>query len=192
MSEELEFVDISDEGGQPPSRADEKPHKRGERRKRRRQINSLFRALIKLVAVAISLFLLCQFVVCPYAVHGNRMFPKLRDGDCAVVLKIGGYQKGDVVTYERNGTRYFSRIVAMPGDTVSISSQGLRINDLIQSEEIFYSTVPEEPIEETVEEGEVFLLNDYRSDSTDSRKIGSVRVSELDGKVVFLFRWRGI
>lgn len=192
MSEELDFIDI-EEGGQPPSADSEKRHERRRRReKQNKQARSFIRALIKLVVVAGGVALICLFVLCPYAVHGNRMFPKLRDGDCAVVLKVGVFQKGDVVTYEKDGIRYFSRIVGTAGDIVSIGSDGFRVNGLVQSEEIFYETASEKELEVTVGGDEVFLLNDYRSDQTDSRRFGSVQISEIDGKVIFLFRWRGI
>lgn len=192
MSEELEFTDI-EEGGQPPSVDSENRHERRKRRiKQNKQAWSFIRTLIKLVVVVGGVALICLFVLCPYAVHGNRMFPKLRDGDCAVVLKAGGLQKGDVVTYEKDGVRYFSRIVGTAGDTVSIGTDGFRVNGLVQSEEIFYETASEKEIEVIVGADEVFLLNDYRSDQTDSRRFGSVKISEIDGKVIFLFRWRGI
>ncbi len=192
MSEELEFIDIG-EDGQPSSAGSENRHQRQRRReKRKKQVKSLVGTLIKLVIVAGGIALICLFVLCPYAVHGNRMFPKLRDGDCAVVLKVGGFQKGDVVSYEQSGIRYFSRVVGTPGDTVSIGHDGFRVNGLIQSEEIFYETASEKEIEVIVGSDEVFLLNDYRSDQMDSRAFGSVKISNIDGKVIFLFRWRGI
>ena len=192
MNKELEFIDIK-EGGQPPSADSKNRHERRKRRiKQNKQAWSFIRTLIKLVVVAGGIALICLFVLCPYAVHGNRMFPKLRDGDCAVVLKVGGFQKGDVVSYEQGGVRYFSRIVGTPGDTVSIGHDGFRVNGLVQSEEIFYDTSSEKAIEVIVDSDEVFLLNDYRSDQMDSRAFGSVKISSIDGKVIFLFRWRGI
>ena len=192
MREELEFTDIG-EDGQPSSAGSENRHERQRHReKKNKQVKSLVRTLIKLVIVAGGIALICFFVLCPYAVHGNRMFPKLRDGDCAVVLKVGGFQKGDVVSYEQSGIRYFSRIVGTPGDTVSIGHDGFRVNGLVQSEEIFYETASEKEIEVIVGTDEVFLLNDYRSDQMDSRAFGSVKISNIDGKVIFLFRWRGI
>ncbi len=173
-----------EEGGLPPSLP--------EKKKLSAAVKALIRVSVKLVAVVIVGFLVLHFVICPCAVHGNRMFPKLRDGDCAIVLKIGGYQKGDVVTFQRDGIRYFSRIVAVEGDSVKIGPDGLTINDMMPSEEVFYDTGAQEVIDCSVEKGEVFLLNDYRSNDADSRSFGVVKLSELDGKVVFLFRWRGI
>ncbi len=185
MSEEERSLDFQ-EGGQPPSNEVSE-----EKQKIKPQIQNLFRVLLKFVAVAGGITLICLFVICPYAVHGNRMFPKIRDGDCAVVLKIGGFQKGDVVTYRKDGVRYFARIVGTPGDHICISSDGFRVNDMIQTEEIYYQTVSDETVDVIIGEKEVFLLNDYRSDQADSRRFGSVGCLDVTGKVIFLFRWRG-
>ena len=182
---EEERVVNAEEGGNPPSSDGEKPRDR-------RRLKSLIHTLIKLAAVAGGMTLICLFVICPYAVHGNRMFPKLRDGDCAVVLKVGGFQKGDVVTYRKDGVRYFSRIVGTAGDHITIGSDGFRVNGLLQTEEVFYETTADEVIDKIIEKGEAFLLNDYRSDRVDGRRFGSIPFSAIDGKVVFLFRWRGI
>lgn len=192
MSKELEFTDIVEEDGQPSSSGQDLPHARRKQRERKDRWEGLLRVFIKLAVVAGTVFLLCRLVICPYPVHGNRMFPKLRDGDCAVVLKIGGFQKGDVVTFKKDGARYFARIVGTSGDHVAVSNTDYRINDLLQSEEVFYETVSNEPVDVIVGPDEVFLLNDYRSESSDSRTFGTLSLSEIDGKVVFLFRWRGI
>ncbi len=186
MSEGERILD-SLEGGHPPSKEVSE-----EKQKIKPQMKNLFHVLIRFAVIAGGITLLCLFVICPYAVHGNRMFPKLRDGDCAVVLKIGGFQKGDVVTYRKDGGRYFARIVGTPGDHICINSDGFRINDMIQTEEIYYQTVSDEEVDVIVGEKEVFLLNDYRSDQADSRRFGSVKYSDIDGKTIFLFRWRGL
>ena len=165
---------------------------RRKNRMRRRRNQGIARIILKLAAVSGILLLLCLFVVCPYAVHGNRMFPKLRDGDCAVVLKVGKYHQGDVVTFKKNGVRYFSRIAAMYGDHVVISKETFLINDLPPAEDVFYETRSDDDVDAAPGTKEFFLLNDYRSDQADSRKFGCIKKSDIDGKVIFLFRWRGI
>ena len=166
-----------------------------ERRKRRMQLRrnqAIARIILKIIIVSGALIAVCSFIICPYPVHGNRMFPRIRDGDCAVVLKIGHCQTGDVVTFKKDGVRYFSRFIAYEGDHVIISSDVYQINDYTPSEEIYYETVSDDPVDVTLKSDELFLLNDYRSDQTDSRTFGVLKTSEINGKVVFLFRWRGI
>ena len=171
---------------------DKKPSTAQLRRKRQNLIGRLVRVFIKLAVVAGSAVLICLFLACPYAVHGNRMFPKLRDGDCAVVLKVGGFERGDVISYKKDGVRYFSRVIAMSGDSVSIGEDGFRINGCVPSEEIFYVTEADELIDYELGPDEVFVLNDYRSNQSDSREFGKLKLNEIEGKVVFLFRWRGL
>ena len=62
-------------------------------------------------------------------------------------------------------------------------------------EEIFYptdmsGTAPELPV--TLSDGQVFVLNDFRSDSSDSRQFGLLSTADLQGKVVLVLRLRGI
>ena len=165
--------------------------------KRRKDLERAHRRLViarmvfKIAVVFDAVLFLTGFVICPYAVHGNRMFPKLRDGDCAIVLKIGQYQRGDVVTFRRGEVRFFSRIAAMEEDHVVIGQEGFQINGFVPAEEVFYETGSDEPVDVVLRAGERFLLNDYRSDQTDSRQFGTINASEIDGKVIFLFRWRG-
>ena len=44
----------------------------------------------------------------------------------------------------------------------------------------------------TVDNGYVFVLNDYRSDMSDSRTFGAVSEADLQGKAIFVMRRRGI
>ena len=171
---------------------DNKPSADHLKRDRQKLIRRLVRVFIKLAVVTGTVVLVCLFIICPYAIHGNRMFPKLRDGDCAVVLKVGGVERGDVISYKKDGVRYFSRVIAMSGDSVIIGEEGYRINGCVPAEEVFYPTESDTVIEMDLGPDEVFILNDYRSNQSDSRELGKLKLKEIEGKVVFLFRWRGL
>ena len=43
-----------------------------------------------------------------------------------------------------------------------------------------------------VPENCVFVLNDFRSDTSDSRVFGGVRQDDLKGRIIFIMRRRGI
>jgi len=152
------------------------------------------RLLVKTAVIAAVIWALLTFVIGIYPVHGNQMFPMLKDGDLAITVKVGGYISSDVVSYKKDGIRYFARIVASPGSTVLITEDEYKIDGMNPAEEIFYGTKPAdgEEIELTLGEDEYFVLNDYRDEPTDSRTFGVIKKSELDGKVAFLFRRRGI
>lgn len=161
--------------------------------KDKRAKNRIVRFFIKWAVIAAAIVLVLTFVIGVYPVRGNYMYPAIRDGDLAITWKLGGYAFDDVVSYVARDSRYFARVVAIENDTVKITNQGLLVNGHEPSEDIFYNTaVPEDsPIEKTVDLGHVFVLNDYRDDSNDSRKFGQQKVADLDGKVIFVFRWRG-
>lgn len=159
-----------------------------------RDIRNLF---IKLAVIILLFWILLEFVFGLAVMEGEDMYPRIRDGDLMVYYRIPKeYHIGDVVTFSRDGVRRTGRIVAQGGDTVDINEAGqLLVNGSIQEEEIFYPTekVGEEnwlPCD--LDEGEVYLLSDFRTNGTDSRQYGPVNLEELDGKVITILRRRGI
>ena len=166
--------------------------------KQRRRPSPLVLLLCKLALLtAVAVFTLT--VVLGVHIHrGNRMYPFLMDGDLIITYKLDAYQVGDVVAYRHpdTGQTAFSRIVAMGENTVSISDGGLLINGSAPAERVFYPTAPLEG--DNVEypyimrKGGYFLLDDYRTEGDDSRRFGQLLEDELLGKVVYVFRRRGI
>ena len=148
---------------------------------------------MKYAVIIATAVILLTFVTGIYPVRGNQMFPMVRDGDLAITVKLGPYNVGDVISYKADGERYFSRIVALEGSTVYIDQTTFLINGSTPYEDIFYDTTAgDQAIELTVPDGYAFVLNDYRNDTGDSRTIGCIRLDDLDGRIEFLFRRRGI
>jgi len=146
--------------------------------------------------IALIIFLVWQFVGEMFIYSGNNMFPAVRDGDLCITYKLEDYVTGDVVAYEYDGEAHLGRIVAKEGDKVEITDAGiLLVNGYQPSESIYYSTGKSGSkinYPYTVKEDEVFVLNDFRTEMTDSRITGSLSESDLKGKVVFIIRRRGI
>ena len=152
---------------------------------------ALLALIVKLGIVAAILAALLIFVFDIAPVHGNYMYPALRDGDLCITYKLAPLRLNDVVMYEQDGTTRFGRVVGLPGDEIVIDEEVFKINDLVPSESIFYPTTSETGVRAEVGEGEVFLLNDFRSDDDDSRGYGCISQDELRGTVSFVFRRRG-
>ena len=115
------------------------------------------------------------------------MYPMVADGDLAIAYKLDGYYNGDVVVYTYGDKDYFGRVIAIEGDTIDFTDIGYTLNGNYPMERIFYKTEPAPneityPI--TIKKGEVYVLGDYREQSTDSRVFGPV--SDLKGKIVLL------
>ena len=126
------------------------------------------------------------------------MAPAIKDGDLVFFYRYtsAGYLPQDVIVLEYNGQRQARRVVATAGDTVDITENGLVINGAQQHEpEIHHKTERYQdgvsfPL--TVPERQVFVLGDNRTDSTDSRKYGCIRIEDTLGKVMTVIRRRDI
>lgn len=155
------------------------------------------RFLGKLALVALLGWLLLGWVCGVAVMEGEGMYPRLRDGDMMVYYRLQKtYHLGDVVTFTRDGKRYTGRVAAQGADLVDLGENGEWIlNESAQSEEIFYPTLPAQggiAFPCRIPQDSVFLLCDFRTNATDSRSYGPVRIKELDGKVITILRRRGI
>ena len=108
---------------------------------------------------------------------------------------MGKPKRGDVVAFKPNGNEgshyYIKRIVALPGETVEVVEgkivvNGREIKERYETTEIEELGILSEPV--TLKNNEYFVLGDDRQNSEDSRSadIGSVKRSEIDGKVWFV------
>lgn len=152
---------------------------------------------IKFVIFTAVIWLVFTFVFGIRQVSGETMYPALRDGDLVLFYRIeNDYKIGDVVTFRRDDTTYYGRIVAQGGDVVELDEDGqLLVNGNVQQEKIFYPTEPqnsEVTYPCTVDEDSYFLLCDYRTVGFDSRTYGTVSRKDLDGSIITVLRHRGI
>ena len=152
--------------------------------------------LTELALIALAIWAALSFVVCVNIHYGNNMFPAVRDGDLVVTFRPQRPFLNAVVLYEQNGKLCLGRVVGMPGHIIGISEEGtLTVNGVIPAEEVFYPTVPNENGEVsypyTVGEGQVFILNDFRPDTADSRTFGGVDLKDVKGSMLLSMRIRG-
>lgn len=162
-------------------------------RKRKKKEMRIQRLIVTLeflgvIAVVILVFYLLMGIS---TVNGNSMYPTLHDKDVVVYFRrCKEYKAGDIVAIDRpNGEEYVKRIVAVAGDSVNIQDGKVYVNG---TEENFDGPIgmTEEksgkityPL--TVGDKEVFVLGDNREISKDSREIGTVKLSDIKGKIVW-------
>lgn len=135
------------------------------------------------------------FVIAFYRVNGNNMFPNMKDGDLCILFKLDDYYMENVILYKSEEGTKLGRIVAIEDQEVDFpEAGGYLVNGYMPAEEIMYQTFADEksdveyPIKVT--EDKYFVLNDFRSDTKDSRQIGLVDKSDIIGKVIFVLRRR--
>jgi signal peptidase I len=154
------------------------------------------RFLVALLVVVAAGVLVRPLVLDTYGIASASMVPTLRPGDRVVVDRladgIGDLARGDVVVFEdveRPGEVAIKRLVALPGDTISLRAGRLFVNGSRRREPYldpglvgrdFFGPV-------VVPREHVFVLGDHRVGSVDSRFTGPVPARLLLGRVVA--RW---
>lgn len=148
-----------------------------------------------LVIVALALFK--HFAVDVMPVTGLSMFPTFHHRDVIVLNKIsyltGRPARGDSVVLRFPGDpdrqRYIKRIVGLPGETVTITSGQVLINQTRLTEPYLDPSIATLPDSETtLGVDDYFLLGDNRPVSSDSRVWGPAKRTDLIGKV-FAIIW---
>ena len=152
--------------------------------------------------MAVVLYLLLTYAFLITQCTGQAMFPAIKDGDLCVIFRqqtislMGEkYEAGDVVTYMVDGKRHFGRVVAIGGDSVQIDTRGsVTVNGVTEGEEILYPTYPRgDSLNITdVNEGTLYVLGDYRTNTEDSRDFGPIPLEDVEGKVISILRRRGL
>lgn len=120
-------------------------------------------------------------------VSGRSMEPALSQGDL-VVVKMGVMpQRGDIAVIDSKvlHKRIIKRVIAVDGDTVTVSDGEIRINGRVLEE-----TYIKEPYEHIsvlfiVPPQSVYVLGDNRNFSRDSRMIGFIPMKEVTGVLIY-------
>lgn len=175
--------------------ADEKNSSANARAKKPSTKKLLIRFLIKLFSVIAIAVIIFTFVFCVNIHYGNNMHPAVRDGDLLISYRLQKPYLNAVVLYESAGKTCVGRVIALEGDEVNISEEGeLTVNGIAPAEEVFYATIPAEGSQITypykVESGKAFILNDFRTDTNDSRAFGAVDIKNTKGALLLTLRHR--
>ena len=151
-----------------------------------------------LIAIVVA-FLVLQFIK-PTIVQEHSMENTLHPNDYLFISKqsyrlFGDPQRGDIIVFHSSLTTsdgseklLVKRIIAIPGDTISITGGVVYINGEPQDEPYTKDGYTNTEMDEVyVPEGKLFCMGDNRQNSRDSRDsaIGLVDEDDVLGKAVF-------
>lgn len=143
-----------------------------------------------LIVVAAAAAILATLFLPVLRVSGDSMSPSLEDGDILLLWKTDRLKTGDLIGFSWQNKLLLKRVVAFPGDIVSMDAQG---NVNVNGEPLEELYVDEKALGECsiefpyqVPESHYFVLGDHRATSIDSRStvIGCVAQEQVIGKVL--------
>ena len=187
----------SEKDEKPVSKKPSNKNPKGKPRKKKKTTKQLvIGLLIKIAVIVLVVWGVFTFVLGITIHYGNNMHPMVRDGDLVITLRLQKPYINAAVMYGHDGKTTVGRVIAMEGSVVDISDNGgITVNGNTPTEEVFYPTYPANGSEiqypYTVPQGKVFILNDFREDTNDSRSFGAVDTGELQGTLLLTMRRRG-
>jgi len=154
------------------------------------------RLIVKDVFIACLIALAISMVFRPTIVRETSMEPTISPSDYLIMYRMayrfGDVERGDIVIFQsdlklddRHNKLLIKRVIALPGDTLSIHGGLVYINGTLQSEDYIADGVTEGEVEMVVPPGQVFVMGDHRSVSVDSRSLGCIDIDDIVGKAVF-------
>ncbi|MEO6712139.1 MAG: signal peptidase I [Mycobacteriales bacterium] len=170
----------------------------------KRKKKSSWHELPVLVLIAIALSLLIRtFLVQAFYIPSESMEKTLRgcegcrNNDRVLVWKLGARfgdpDRGDIVVFDGTGSfgpkDYIKRVIGLPGETVACcDAEGrVTVNGVALDEPYVYEDNHSE-FDTVVPAGELWLMGDHRSASSDSRVHGTVPIDRVVGKA-FVIVW---
>lgn len=154
----------------------------------------LAREIVETLALTLLIFLAIHFTVQNYQIEGTSMTNTLQNGQFVLVNRVSylfhAPDRGDVIVCHEPddpGRDIIKRIIALPGDTITLNSTDIWVNGVLLNEP--FITGKYNPQAETlkVPPDDFFVMGDNRPNSKDSRYFGFVPRSYIVGKAVLVY-----
>lgn len=158
----------------------------------------LIREIIETVVLTALMFVVINLAVQNYDVDGPSMEPSLHNQERIMVDKVSYHfhnpARGDVIVFvapPNPSLDYVKRIIAIPGDTISIENTNVVVNGTLLNETYVDPSDQGNPYPKIVNlrvpANDYFVMGDDRKDSSDSREWGFVPRQNIIGRAALVY-----
>ncbi|MGT2710925.1 signal peptidase I [Streptococcus oriscaviae] len=158
----------------------------------------LIKQVILLVSLLLGLIALRAWVFEPVTIQPEMANAYLKEKDLIITVRGADATYGDFILYEVDKKEYVGRIIAMEGDSVTYMDDVLYRNNEIVHED-YLSRLPHveyytedftiasltEQAHQVLPEGTYLVLNDDRTNLSDSRTFGLIDTKQVIGRLTF-------
>lgn len=123
-----------------------------------------------------------------FRIEGSSMLPTLHEGQYLIINKLiymlDEPERGDIIVLHFPNDRsrdFIKRVIGLPGDTVEIRDQVVRVNGVVLDEP-YISAPPSNNNTWIVPANSYFVMGDNRPNSSDSRSWSFLPKSDIVGK----------
>ncbi len=145
----------------------------------------IIKDLIPYLGIIAFVVIIRTFIVTPIFVQGESMVPTLNGKEVMLLKKYDtSYNRFDIVVVNKNvnGDNLIKRVIGLPGEKIRYRNQTLYINDQ-EIKDVYAYGRTDDFQEVTLGKDEYFLMGDNRQISLDSRSLGVIKKSEIEGTV---------
>ena len=161
-----------------------------------KRLGAFFLDVGEVLIFAVGIFFFVYLLIMrPHKISGASMEPNYPDKEFLLTEKVTYYRstprRGDVVVFTPPVSEddYIKRVIATPGEIVSIQDCKVYINGKLLKEEYIKDDVCtegaaflQEGASYKVPDGELFTMGDNRPHSFDSRSFGPIKKKVISGK----------
>jgi len=153
---------------------------------------------LETIAIMLLMVLLVRLAVQNFHIQGHSMEPTLHDQEYVLVNKTAYLlqppARGDIIVFQyplHPQTNYVKRIIAIPGDIISVISQTVIVDGVTLHENYVNKDDPYNPFppfsKHIVGPDQYFVMGDNRGNSSDSRQWGFVPRQNILGKAILVY-----
>ena len=147
--------------------------------------------LIRLLVLVVTSFVVFRYILIPIRVTGISMWPSYKDGRFNFInllsYRTSKPQRGDVVVVHVDGKidRLLKRVIALPGETISIVDGLVFINGQALDEPYVKARMAWQIPAFRLEDDKYYVIGDNRDMGQRRHDFGVCREHEILGKVLF-------